>query len=324
MWAMSSGHSSTMTILELNRLVLAQDARWADILTYAQSTRNPAAPAGVTFFRRTWQPVLDDYFQNVAGRYAPEAPVPSGVMNGLLSRMSNVVYPAARQVGLSDRSFLFPDITLDPTSPSTVAGAERYVDKNTNFDQQLALPPDDRRKRGISSVDDALTCLRGFRKELTNPDLLLRKTNVDITGYDLIVDMNPSTFGFGLIDDAHVATIPRGFFERLDAAAIEVGGAGFPTANIAEDQSADLIRRLGDRLTLSEFKGARKLVGTVGQIRQKLDRLIQLGEQKRATGGGTSIPADGGIRSAPRSISPIAIGLGVVGVLGVVAIATRH
>jgi hypothetical protein len=185
MWAMSSVHSSTMTILELNRLVLAQDARWADILTYAQSTRNPAAPAGVTFFRRTWRPVLDDYFQNVAGRYAPEAPVPSGVMNGLLSRMSNVVYPAARQVGLSDRSFLFPDITLDPTSPSTVAGAERYVDKNTNFDQHL-------------------------------------------------------------------------------------------------------------------------------------------GEQKRATEGGTSTPTNGGVRSAPRSISPIAIGLGVVGVLGVVAIATRH
>ena len=319
--------ASPSTILELNRLVLAQDARWADILTYAQSTRNPAAPAGIAFFRRTWQPVLDDYFQNVAPRYAPEAPVPSGVMNSLLNKMTNVIYPAARRVGLSDRSFLFPDITIDPTSPSTVAGVEKYVDKTTNFDQQLMLPPDDRRKRGVSSVDDALTYLRGFRKTLTAPDLMFRKTNTDITGYDLIVDANPSTFGFGLIDDAHVATIPRGYFETLDAAAIEVGGAGFPTANIAEDQSADLIRRLGDRLTLSEFKGSRKLVGTVGQIRQKLDRLIQLGEQKRTTEGGSSaVPTDGGVRSAPRGISPIAVGLGVVGVLGVVAIAasSRH
>lgn len=120
---------STMTILELTRLVSAQDDRWGRILTYAQSTRNPAAPAGIAFFKKTWRQAMTIYFENVAARYDSAAKAPARIVNWWLGAMSDVVYPAARKVGLPDSSFMFPDITIEPSrppSPPTVAtlGAE--------------------------------------------------------------------------------------------------------------------------------------------------------------------------------------------------------
>jgi hypothetical protein len=102
-----------MTVLELTRLLNAQDDRWAGILTYAQSTRDPGAPAALGFFRRTWRPLLGDYLERVAGRIAPEDRVPAAIMSALLDKMSEEIYPAARRVGLRDDTFLVPDIAIE-------------------------------------------------------------------------------------------------------------------------------------------------------------------------------------------------------------------
>lgn len=104
---------STMTVLELTRLFSAQDDRWAQILTYAQSTLHPLAQQGVAFFKRTWRPVMGDYYQDVVARYDARAKAPYSVVRVVLDKMSDVVYPAARAAGLTDASFLFPDITIE-------------------------------------------------------------------------------------------------------------------------------------------------------------------------------------------------------------------
>ncbi len=104
---------SKMTVLELTRLISAQDSRWGDILTYAQSTHHPRAQQGITFFKRTWRPVMGDYFENVVNRYDSTAKAPNSVVRTVLDKMANVVYPAARSAGFSEQSFLIPDITID-------------------------------------------------------------------------------------------------------------------------------------------------------------------------------------------------------------------
>ena len=112
-----------MTVLELTRLVSRQDDRWASILTHAQGTRHPGAKAGIAFFHRTWRPVMNDYFQTVAGRYGAQAKVPMQEIRGLLDKMADVVYPAARAIGLPDNSFVLPDITIERgQSATSVAG----------------------------------------------------------------------------------------------------------------------------------------------------------------------------------------------------------
>lgn len=116
-----------MTILELTRLVSAQDDRWADILTYAQSTRHPLAQQGIDFFTRTWRPLFGDYFENVVARYDPRARAPHGIVVALLDKMSEVVYPAARRVGLTDRSFVFPDITIEQSGASPVVAGYSWM-----------------------------------------------------------------------------------------------------------------------------------------------------------------------------------------------------
>jgi len=115
---------TAMTVLELTRLLNAQDDRWAGILTYAQSTRDPGAPAAVGFFRRTWRPLLGDYLERVAGRFQPETRVPAAILSALLDKMSEEIYPAARRVGLRDDTFLVPDIAIERSRGGTVAGAE--------------------------------------------------------------------------------------------------------------------------------------------------------------------------------------------------------
>ena len=112
---------SKMTILELTQLVGKQDDRWGNILTYAQSTHNPAAPAGIAFFKKTWRPAMTSYYENVAGRYASDAKAPVRIVRWWLDAMSDVIYPAARKVGLSDQSFLFPDITIEKGRPASPA-----------------------------------------------------------------------------------------------------------------------------------------------------------------------------------------------------------
>lgn len=114
---------SAMTILELTRLWSAQDDRWADILTYAQNTRHPLAQRGSAFFKQTWRPAMGDYYQDVAARYDSAAKAPLRVVREVLDKMADVIYPTARAVGFSDRSFVFPDITIERARPATsVAG----------------------------------------------------------------------------------------------------------------------------------------------------------------------------------------------------------
>jgi hypothetical protein len=113
-----------MTILELTRLLSKQDDRWGDILTRAQSTKNPAAKAGVAFFQQTWRPFMGSYYESVVPRYDGAAEAPAGVVRWVLDTMADVVYPAARKVGFSDRSFVIPDIAIETPSPPAVAGAE--------------------------------------------------------------------------------------------------------------------------------------------------------------------------------------------------------
>ena len=113
-----------MTVLELTRLMSAQDDRWAAILRYAQST--PLAQQGIAFFKRTWRPVLD-YFENVVGRYDSEAKAPQRVVRVVLDKMSDVVYPAARQAGFLDQSFLIPDITIEKRGGSPVVAGQSWM-----------------------------------------------------------------------------------------------------------------------------------------------------------------------------------------------------
>jgi hypothetical protein len=118
-----------MTVLELTRLITAQDDRWADLLTYAQSTKNPAAPAGIAFFKNTWRRVLTSYFENVVARYDHAGKAPARIVNWVLDTMSNVIYPAARKIGFPDTTFVIPDITIDrpePASPPMVATRGQY------------------------------------------------------------------------------------------------------------------------------------------------------------------------------------------------------
>lgn len=118
---------TSMTILELTRLLSAQDDRWASILTYAQSTHNPAAPAGIAFFKRTWRPVMSDYYLNIVSQYDSAAKAPSHVVRWVLDKMSNVVYPAARKIGLPETSFVIPDITIDKSAPPTTVAGDLWV-----------------------------------------------------------------------------------------------------------------------------------------------------------------------------------------------------
>ena len=112
---------SPMTILELTRLVNNQDEQWLRIVTYAQSTRHPLAQRAISFFNNTWRRVMGDYYQNVAARYDATAKAPPAVINYVLDTMADVIYPAARNAGLSDNSFVLPDIALQRPSP-VVAG----------------------------------------------------------------------------------------------------------------------------------------------------------------------------------------------------------
>lgn len=118
-----------MTILELTQLLSKQDDRWAAILTRAQSTRNPAAKPGLAFFQNTWRPFMGTYYQDVVPRHAADAETPAGVVRWVLDTMADVVYPAARKVGFSERSFVIPDIAIETPSPPAVAGAEAPRDE---------------------------------------------------------------------------------------------------------------------------------------------------------------------------------------------------
>jgi hypothetical protein len=118
---------SKMTILELTRLMSAQDDRWAKILTYAQSTRHPLAQQGLAFFKRTWRPMMGDYFERVAARYDSAAKAPFSVVRAVLDKMSDVVYPAARQAGFSDPSFLIPDITIEKRGGDAVVAGYSWM-----------------------------------------------------------------------------------------------------------------------------------------------------------------------------------------------------
>lgn len=114
----------SLTILELTRLISAQDDRWARSLSLSQSARNPAAPAGIVFFKKTWRPLLDRYFSDVAARYAPAAKVPAHVITWIVGEISDVIYPAARRVGFSEQSLLLPELSLEQRGhPATVSGA---------------------------------------------------------------------------------------------------------------------------------------------------------------------------------------------------------
>jgi len=113
---------SPMTVLELTQLVSAQDDRWLKILTYAQSTRHPLAQQGIGFFKNTWRRWMGDYYQRVVPIYAAAAKAPPEVVNYVLDAMANAVYPAARAVGLTDDSFVFPDITVEPRPAPSIAG----------------------------------------------------------------------------------------------------------------------------------------------------------------------------------------------------------
>lgn len=106
-----------MTITELTRLVNTQDEQWLRIVTYAQSTRHPLAPQAISFFNTTWRRAMDDYYQNVVPRYDAGAKASPAVVKYVLDTMADVIYPAARAVGLTDNSFVFPDITLERSSP---------------------------------------------------------------------------------------------------------------------------------------------------------------------------------------------------------------
>lgn len=109
---------SKMKVIELTRLVSDQDDRWGRILTYAQSTKNPAAPAGIAFFKRTWRPAMSSYYENVAARYDSAAKAPERLVRWWLDALSEVVYPAARRVGLTDSSFVLPDIQIEQQQPA--------------------------------------------------------------------------------------------------------------------------------------------------------------------------------------------------------------
>jgi hypothetical protein len=119
---------TTMTILELTQLMTAQDDRWGQLITYAQSTQNPAAHTAMDFFKHTWRSMLTLYFENVASKYAPTAQVTNDLASWLVQAMSDTIYPAARRVGFTDKSFLLPDLNLvqsgHPAAPPTISGAE--------------------------------------------------------------------------------------------------------------------------------------------------------------------------------------------------------
>lgn len=111
-----------MTILELTRLLSRQDDRWGAILTRAQSTKNPAATAGISFFQETWRPFLGRYYEGVVARSDAAAEAPASVVRWVLDSMADVVYPAARKVGFSERSFVVPDIAIENPSAPAVSG----------------------------------------------------------------------------------------------------------------------------------------------------------------------------------------------------------
>jgi len=118
---------SAMTVIELTRLFSAQDDRWARILEYARSTRHPLAKQGVAFFKRTWRPVLGDYYENVVSRYAPTTKAPNSVIRVVLDKMADVVYPAARQAGFLDTSFVLPDITIEKQGGAPIVAGHSWM-----------------------------------------------------------------------------------------------------------------------------------------------------------------------------------------------------
>jgi hypothetical protein len=113
---------SPMTILELTQLVSAQDDRWLQILTHAQSTHHPLAQQGIAFFKNTWRRAMGDYYQNIVNRFDAAAKAPMHVLKDVLDKMADVIYPAARAAGLSDDSFVFPDIMIERRQMPSVSG----------------------------------------------------------------------------------------------------------------------------------------------------------------------------------------------------------
>src|SRR5262249_10890077 len=91
--------------------------------------KNPAAAPGLSFFQTTWRPFLARYYEGVVTRRDAAAEAPASVVRWVLDAMADVVYPAARRVGFSDRSFVIPDITIEAAPVLTTSGANAPGDE---------------------------------------------------------------------------------------------------------------------------------------------------------------------------------------------------
>lgn len=99
---------SSVTVAELTRMMLDQSTRWVNIVTRAVASKHPAAASLSGFLKRTWDPALISYMESM-GSIDPTSTVSRAGFGEVLGLVRGQLYPAARQAGFPESSFLFPD-----------------------------------------------------------------------------------------------------------------------------------------------------------------------------------------------------------------------
>lgn len=93
---------------QLSKMFYKQDKRWADIVTSAIRKKHPLARNVKAFLNNEWSRTFN-HWQEMSKR----TPITNEAVNELLYFFHNSLYPAAREAGFPDSSFIFPDIELE-------------------------------------------------------------------------------------------------------------------------------------------------------------------------------------------------------------------
>lgn len=96
------------TKAQLDRMFYQQDRKWADMVTKAIRQKHRLAKRAKAFLDNEWSRTVN-HWQAISR----SVPVTADAIDELLGFFHHSLYPAARDVGFTDSSFVFPDIGLE-------------------------------------------------------------------------------------------------------------------------------------------------------------------------------------------------------------------
>lgn len=94
----------------INKMFYDQDRRWANLVNKAILSKHPIARRARAFLDREWSRTFNHWL-DIATKLRGD--VPDAALDELLGFFHNSLYPAARNAGFPDSSFVFPDIELE-------------------------------------------------------------------------------------------------------------------------------------------------------------------------------------------------------------------